>query len=443
MPRSSALFCLLLATLAAGGPQPAAAQGALGEGVARAEERVEAAGRAARERIDAVPVLGELADRIRISGSVLGVYWASESDSQVGRHSELWDARFFVDALVAKDVEAGGVRLARSLGASFEWNLYRNGDRPNDIGEAYVEVQGLGDSPWLNVQLGRFQIPVGESYLRFGKAWRDNPFISNVVGGPWWWDEGVRVHGADGRNRFGFVASWSNGESRRDFGAEGGDQATLKLWAKPTSWLHVSASALRGGRQGDEEYPARAALWLGETWGFAFGSASGLPSFHDGRPVPDAPGTLDHTSYVGAEAVLTHPRGARLWLSYGAWDLESDGPGLYDRRVHTWVAELVLEGRLVSPELTPFWLALRANGLGSYDRDEGYLLDIRWGQTFGFNMRSLDAYSIALGWRLTKWVTLRMEYTLQDVELVRGARSVLGGPADRTDYAGVAVGFQF
>jgi hypothetical protein len=107
------------------------------------------------------------------------------------------------------------------------------------------------------------------------------------------------------------------------------------------------------------------------------------------------------------------------------------------------VAELVLEGRLMSPELTPFWLALRANGLGSYDRDEGYLLDIRWGQTFGFNMRSLDAYSIALGWRLTKWVTLRMEYTLQDVELVRGARSVLGGPADRTDYAGVAVGFQF
>lgn len=433
-------LCLLLAT---GAAERAAAQGALGEGVARVEERIDEAARAARERIESVPLLGELAERIHVSGSTLGAYWASERDSQVGRHSELWDARLFVDALVVKDVEAGGLRLARSLGASFEWNLYRNGHRWNDIGDAYVEVQGLADSSWLNVQLGRFQIPVGEAYLRFGKAWRDNPFISNPVGGPWWWDEGVRVHGADASGRVGFVASWTNGESERDFGAEGGDQGSLKLWAKPASWLHVSASALYGGRQGDDANPAQAALWLGETWGFAFGSISPLPSFDDGRPVPDAPGTLDHTSYVGADAILTHRAGARLWLSYGAWELASDGPGLYDRRIHTWIAELVLEGRLVSPELAPFWLALRASGLGTYDRDEGYVLDIRFGWTFGFDMRSLDAYSIALGWRLTKWVTFRVEYTLQDVELVRGAQSLFGGAADRADYVGVAVGIHF
>jgi hypothetical protein len=40
-------------------------------------------------------------------------------------------------------------------------------------------------------------------------------------------------------------------------------------------------------------------------------------------------------------------------------------------------------------------------------------------------------------------VTFRVEYTLQDVELVRGARSLFGGAADRTDYFGAAVGFHF
>ena len=42
------------------------------------------------------------------------------------------------------------------------------------------------------------------------------------------------------------------------------------------------------------------------------------------------------------------------------------------------------------------YLALRANGLGTYNKDEGYLLDFRYGDV-GYNMRALDAYSVALG----------------------------------------------
>ena len=88
--------------------------------------------------------------------------------------------------------------------------------------------------------------------------------------------------------------------------------------------------------------------------------------------------------------MLTHPAGARLWLSYGSYEIDTAGSGLYDRRLHGWIAELVLEGRLASPELAPFYVAVRANGLGTYDDDRGYLLDVRYGGRLGYNVRALD-----------------------------------------------------
>jgi hypothetical protein len=418
------------------GAAPAAGQGALGEGVARVEESIESTSRAVHERVEALPVLGELARRIDVSGSVLGVYWDEQQRSQIGRHSELWDARLFADVLLAEDLRAGSLPLARSLGASVEWNLYRLGQREEDIGDAYLEIAGVGDGSWLSLQIGRFQLPLGESYLRYGKGYRDNPFISNAVGGTWWWDEGVRLFGGDAGGRFGYVASLTNGENDRDFGLEHGDQATLKLWGKPFSWLHLSVSGLVGGRQPGE---GGGSLWLGETWALPLGAITFLPSFDHGRPVPDAPG-LDGSRFLGADAVLTHPAGARLWLSYGQAELDSDAAP--DRRIHTWLVELVLEGRLLSPELRAFWLALRANGLGTYDRDEGHVLDFGWAFSYGYNMRRLDACSAALGWRLTKWVTLRVEYTHQEVGLVRGANAAFG-PSGGASYFGTALGFQF
>jgi hypothetical protein len=417
---------------------PAAGQGAFGEGIASVEERIDGASRALHDRLQSVPVVGELDRRIDISGSVLGVYWDEQERAQLGHHTELWDARLFVDARLAEDLHAGSLPLARSVGASFEWNLYRIGYRDNDVGDAYVEIAGLGDSSWLSLQLGRFQLPVGEGYLRYGKGYRDNPFISNAIGAPWWWDEGVRAYGGDADDRFGYVASFTNGESDRDFGFDHGDQATLKLWGKPASWLYLSASALVGGRQPGE---GGGSLWLGETWALPLGAITFLPSFDHGQPLPAAPG-LDGSTYFGGDAVLTHPRGARLWLSYGQAEFDSEGGSRSDRRIHTWLVELVLEGRLLSPELRAFWLALRANGLGTYDRDEGEVLDFGWAFSYGYNMRRLDAYSVGLGWRLTKWVTLRVEYTYQDVALVRGADAAFG-PSDRASYFGTALGFQF
>ncbi len=418
----------------------AGAQGVVGEGAARLESQVDALQQAVEERLAAAsPALAEAARRVRFSASASGVWFDAGRDALVCCESrQIWDARFFADVLLARDVGPGERTWLRSAGLSVEWELFRLGRRSDDLGEAYLELQGIADSGWWSLQLGRFQIPVGENYLRFSKGARDNAFISNTVAGAWWVDEGVKLYGSDERGRFGYVASLTNGETPRDFGLDAGDQYTLKLYANPTSWLHLSVSGLYSGPMGDDESPAEAALWLGESWARGFGSGSSLPSFVDGVARPDGPGRLDDTRYLGADAVLTHPAGARLWLSYGNYEIDSSGPALYDRSLHGWIAELVLEARLVRPELDRFYLALRANGLGTYDADEGYLLDVRSRGSAGYNARSLEAYSVAIGWRLTRWTTLKLEYTRQHFSLVRGA-----GDVDDADVLGAELAVFF
>lgn len=432
---------LVLALVAAGAPLPA--QATLDGPSARVEERVEEVTEHLAERVESMPVAGELARRIRVGASWTGAYLRAAPGSQYPDQGlGTWDARLFADADLAYELEWGGRRLANAVGVSVEWELYRLGDPVHDFGEVYLDLQGLAGSTWLNVQVGRFQIPVGENYLRFGRAWSDNPFLSNTVGGTWWWDEGVRVHGAAPDGRIGYVASWSSGETPRSFDLEGDGQLTLKLHGRPVSWLRVSASALWSAATGSDREPASAALWLGEAWGRAFGSGSPVPNLQDGARVPDAPGRIDGTLYLGADAVATHPRGARLWLSYGVFTVRATGSGSYDRTLHTWIAELVLEGRLISPDLRRLHLALRANGLGTYDAAEGYLLDVRYTVPYGYNMESLEAYSVAVGWRLLEWVRLTLEYTRQDVDLVQGAGGI-GLRGRSAHYWGAALGVSF
>jgi hypothetical protein len=146
---------------------------------------------------------------------------------------------------------------------------------------------------------------------------------------------------------------------------------------------------------------------------------------------------------AGVDAVLTHERFGRLWLAYGLYDIESSGPSLYDRRLHFWIAEWVLQGRALAPELTPLYLALRGSGLGTYDDDEGYLLDIRQLHATGYNASSLEAWSIALGWRVNRHVTIRTEYSHQETDLVRGVPRDIRRAGGGADYFGVEVGAWF
>src|SRR5262245_16506352 len=109
--------------------------------------------------------LPEWTQRVRLGGSADVGYFGrgrlpAESDA-----FEVWDARLFVDAELAERVELGGRTALRNVGASVEWDWVRMGEVENQVGDLYADFQGIADSDWLNAQVGRFQIPVGEAYL--------------------------------------------------------------------------------------------------------------------------------------------------------------------------------------------------------------------------------------------------------------------------------------
>lgn len=382
-------------------------------------------------------------ERVRLSGSANVGYFGGQHDSVFEEDSfNVWDVRLFVDAELGGPVRLGGRTLVRNVGATVEWNLVRLGDLDNDVGEAYVELQGIAESGWLNAQVGRFQIPVGEAYLRYSRGYASKPFITNSIG-PWWWDEGIKLYGSSDDGRFGYVASVSDGDTPFNAESDGDKQVTLKLFANPTDWLHVSASGLRSGRIGRPGRNASGALWFGEAWARAFGSGTGVPSFVDGVSVPDASPEIDDSWLVAADAVLDLPDLLRAWLAWGRYDLQSDDASLYDRTLHYWIAELVLEGAAVSPELRPIYLGLRANGIGTYDRGEGYLLDVRQAGLFGWNTESLHVYSLVLGWKMSSQLRLRAEYSMIDVELVRGVTDDIRDGSERNDVFAVELGAEF
>jgi hypothetical protein len=383
-------------------------------------------------------------DRIRISGSASSGYFDGTSDSFFPKGSfQVWDARLFVEADLGREVSVAERRMLRNMGLVFEWDLVRLGKLQNQVGDLYADLRGVGDSSWLNLQMGRFQIPVGENYLRHGRGAHDDPFVTNPVGGPWWWDEGVRVHGSWREDRVGYVASVTDGETPFNLDANSAPQLTLKLFARPTDWLYLSASGLHAGRTGSSSSPAMGALWIGESWPRAFGSGTSVPSFESGVEVPDGPFELDGVSLLGGDVVLSWGDLARLWLAGGWVAIDSEGPSLYDRDLHYWIAELVLEGRGLTPTLDPFYLGLRSSGWGTFDRDSGYLLDSRYASSLGYNQESLVTGSLVLGWRLSALATFRAEYTLQRVSLVRGVTESIASAAGRGDFFAVDLGVAF
>jgi len=384
------------------------------------------------------------AERIRLSGSADLGYYGGQGDSVFEEDAfAVRDLRLFLDADLGREIRAGEHLLVRNVGFTFEWNLVRTAELDNDVGEAYVDLQAIGGMPWLNVQLGRFQIPVGEEYLRYSKGFAHRPLISQTVGGPWWWDEGIRIYGDWLGGRIGYVASLSNGDTPFNVDSNGDKQATLKLIAQPMDWLRVSGSVLRSGRIGRSDEGASGALWLGESWARAFGGPSSVPNFVDGMVVPDGPNRLTDTLLLAGDVIVDLPEQLRLWLAYGNYEIETDGASLYDRNLEYWIAELILRGALLAPELSGAWLALRANGLGSYDDGRGYLLDSRRRNTLGFNMESITVYSIGLGWQLSHGLTLRAEYSFHHVDTVDGVTEAIRHAADRADLFGIELGAHF
>jgi len=381
---------------------------------------------------------------VRLGGSANAGYFGGEDNAFVEPDSfQVWDARLFVDAQLGERIGLGERTVLRNVGFLFEWDLVRQGSLDNRVGELYVDFQGVLGRDALNLQVGRFQIPVGEAYLRYSRGYADKPFISNPVGGPWWWDEGVRLYGSTDEGVLGYVASLSDGDTAFNAESSYGRQGTLRLFARPAPWLYASVSGLYSGRTGSSTSPASAALWLGESWARAFGASTGVVNYQDGAAIPDGPNVLASNWLVGADVIFDFRDRLRAWLAYGRYEIDSTGGSVYDRVLHYWIAEAVLRGAWLSETLRPFYLGARGSGLGTYRDDEGYALDRRFRGTLGYNMESLTAWSAVLGWELTRHLTLRAEYTFRDVDLVDLPDGALRAAARDTDYFGIEVGASF
>jgi hypothetical protein len=390
----------------------------------------------------------EWPERLRLSGSAdLNYLQASGSSGEYGLYeqssTQIYDARVFLDANLGSDARLGDVTVYRDAGFTFEWNVVRLGYAQNNIGDLYGDLRGLLGYEWLNLEIGRFQIPYGENYLRFGKGRPTDPFIALTASPPWFWDEGLKLWGKTSNGHFGYVASVTDGEGGLNRENNDSKQVTLKLTWDPSEWMHLSASALRTGSLGSNDSPAFAAVWLGESIPAAFGSNTGVPSFDHGQEIADGPNKLRNVVVLGGDAIFQFPD-ARLWLAGGNASIDSHGPSMYDRNLIYWLAELTLQLRMITPALAPMYLALRANGLGTYNHDEGYLLDFRYGSSLGYNMRALDAYAVALGLPLGDRIVVKAQYALQNIALVHGIDDpeILESDKD-ANFFGMEIGVKF
>jgi hypothetical protein len=386
---------------------------------------------------------GSWAERVRVSGSA-ALGWLDGANGNIYEHGsvKLYDARFFIDADLARDARIGETLLFRDAGFAFEWNFYRVGMNANNAGDLYVDFRGIADQDWLNFTFGRFNIPFGEGYLRYGRGYYTDPFIALSNPSPWFWDEGAKLWGKFFDGKFSYVFSLTDGEGDANYLSNGSQQLTLKLAADPWEWLHLSVSGLRSGAIASDTSFDIASIWLGETIVSGFGAISGTPSFDHGVAIPDGPTKLHDIQIIGGDVIFKLPD-TRIWLAYGGATIDSAGGTTYDRDVIYWLAEALVQLKLISPSLAPAYFAFRASGLGTYSDDEGYLFDFRNGAV-GYNMSEYNTYALVVGMPIGEYITLKGQYAFQRIALVRGVTDpAVKAAAEHADFFGMEIGVHF
>lgn len=349
------------------------------------------------------------------------------------------DVRFFITA----DFESSD--FYQAAGFNLEWNLIRTRELYNFVGEAYFDLQGLWDNQWLNLQVGRFQIPVTENYLRFSNGKGQNPFVSQTAGGLWYWDEGLKIYGSTKNRGFGYIFSLTDGESNMgenmlsDFSTEvdadfnASKQTTLRLFSQLNQSWYASASFFATGEVG------MSALWFGESSVKPLGMAGSPLEYIDG--VAAAPGGANDNVIGAGFDLIYETNYLRLWLDVA--ELEINSPeDIYDRNLQILSLEAIIQGSLLSRELVNNYIGLRYSDISTGDANRGYLFDRRYMNTVGWNMESYAALSLVVGQRISKNLTAKIEYTALNIDLVNGAQAYSDAVSDN-NYAAIVLTAQF
>jgi hypothetical protein len=389
--------------------------------------------------------LGDEASRFRISGNADVYYLFGEANSLApdGRFT-FENARIFADVDLGQGWDLGENPAFKSASLYFEWDFYREGALKNKAGSLYFRADELLGHEALNVKIGRFPIPFGEEYLRYSEERADNPLVTHSVPSLYGWDEGFLLFGdLDDEGTVDYQFAVQDGGDQLNANTQQALQLTAKLAARPSAWSYASLSALTSGDLGDAANPANSAFEWGGTHATPFGSGDYGASFQDGGVVvPDPSNELSMSAWE-LDVVLT-PDWGRLWLAGGQIVIESGGDSSYDRTLAFGIAEAVMELGWISDALDPMYLAGRYSVMGTFDSDEGYLLEaMNGGGDLGFNTKSVSALSLGVGLPLSEVVTLKAEYAWYDFDLVDGVPGTLLDLAGQRDYFGIGFAIQF
>jgi hypothetical protein len=319
-------------------------------------------------------------------------------------HFNLW-----VDGLVSQDL-----KFADSISLLLEWDFYRHGRHNNEIGDAYLQVDGIGHANWLNARVGRFQIPFGEEYLWASAGEYNNPMGRGTVAFPYGWDEGIQVFGTlNTAMDFRYVAHATDGDDAFNGDGEGHGQFGLKLSAQPVTPVYVSASALDVDKSGTERAPAKSAMEWGGTHAYPV----------DGN-------TLDGMQAWELDTKLIPIEGVSFWGAYGEVSIDDGVTAENDRDLEYQIAQLIIQPG--NCEDAPSWtqdlyVAARYSEISSATPGKGYfLIGLNTPASFGFDTHKISAWQWALGYALSDNTKLVLEYDQYDYELLPGTPGQTG-----------------
>lgn len=288
------------------------------------------------------------------------------------------------------------------------------------LGEVYADFENVsgrlgGPDRALSVRVGRFDIPFGEEYQVRGVM--DNPLITHSLSDIWGVDEGIEIYGD--LAGFSYVLAVQNGGHKTLHDYDAGKAVIARVGTDPTSWLHLSASAMHTGEltmAGD----AMSEVWIGGGFFKSIGGAATTQRFEASLVEFDAVGRWSSGQLAGA-------------IGRADYD-DNDTAANNSRRLNYFFLEA--QQRLTER----FRAAVRYSELRA---DRGYLLP-GLGDAGAFFYRPgapltdwLSRLSLGLSYHFADPVLLKFEYSFESGRMLNGQRR------DQEDMFATELGLKF
>ena len=356
------------------------------------------------------PTKGFSLGKVRLSGEGGAGFFHSQSEGQFPNSEfRIDEAKLFVEAPIWGEVYFFGELNLFSREALNDYVMY--------AGEVFLDVENISrlwnQEGQFNLRLGRFDIPIGEEYLRRDAI--DNPLVSHSIMDLWGVDEGVAFYGSF-KGKLHYIAAVQNGGSNgtRDF--DGDKSVAVRIGYDPIKPLHLSVSAMRTGEL-DAADDRTSELWLGSGLIRSLGSAA-TTSFEADVLQGDVELKLATSTVRASGGVLRY---------------DDNDPGVNNRREVYYYAVEAIQRIYRGAYAAARWSQVFANDgfliVGNGDRDTFY--------RSGTLTEDLWLLSLGLGYRWSDQLVLKAEYSFSHGHLANG------GERDDENLVAALVAFAF